>query len=99
MRCEMARKGRAANACVCAKHLQRGKVTGGDQATWDLLKDDVQIMLEKPVILYTKCLLRGRVLESWKNFNPWERARQGFEKLRADQLTVCSIHSIYKNKS
>lgn len=49
--------------------MQKGKATGKDKVTMDLLKDGGEIVLEKLATLYTKCLLSKMVQESWKIAN------------------------------
>lgn len=45
------------------KEMQGAKSPGEDQRTPKLMKDGVQIVLEKLASLYTQCIMTGRVAE------------------------------------
>lgn len=49
--------------------MQRGKATGEDQVTADLLKVGVEIVLEKLLPLCTRWLKKLSVPDSWRNGN------------------------------
>uniref|UniRef100_A0A6G5A9S4 Putative endonuclease-reverse transcriptase n=1 Tax=Rhipicephalus microplus TaxID=6941 RepID=A0A6G5A9S4_RHIMP len=76
--------------------MQRGKAAGEDQVTSDLLKDGGQIVLEKLATLFTRCLLTGRVPESWKNANIILIHKKGDDKDLMNYKPISLLSVVYK---
>uniref|UniRef100_A0A6G5AC50 Putative endonuclease-reverse transcriptase n=1 Tax=Rhipicephalus microplus TaxID=6941 RepID=A0A6G5AC50_RHIMP len=76
--------------------MHRGKAAGEDRVTSDLLKDEGQIVLEKLATLFTRCLLTGKVPESWKNAIIILIHKKGDDKDLKNYRPISLLSVVYK---